>query len=117
MLRILPFVLVFLLVSCASETQRATRAVVPRFVELQREQSIATIHFPVGDYSLADEDSAGYFYRSPRKVIKHAFAGFQRYEGGIFVSKNKNLLRGYIIWAGGRTQIGSISPNAAQFRN
>ncbi len=117
MLRTFLFVLIFLFVSCASKSQRATRAVLPRFLELQREQSIATVHFPRGDYSLADEDRDGYYYRSPRSVIKHAFAGSQPYDGGIFLSKKGNRLRGYIVWAGGWTKVGNISPSAIQFRN
>ena len=89
----------------------------PRLLELLEEQSIATVHFPRGDYSLASEDRDGYYYLSPRKVIKHAFAGFQSYEGGIFLSRKGDRFRGYIIWAGGRTKIGNISPRQIQFRD
>lgn len=117
MLRFALFLLVLSLAGCASPTPRATPAVVPRFLQLRLEQSISTIHFPRGYYSLGNEDREGYYYKAPRNVIKHSFAGSQPYDGGIFVSKRKDELRGYIIWAGGLTRIGHVSPKAVEFRD
>ena len=90
---------------------------VPQVVELREELSISTVHFPAGNYWLHAEDDAGYYYRSPRQVTKHAFAGLQQYDGGIFVRKgSRPRVRGYIVWAGGRTKIGSVSPEVYEFR-
>ncbi len=115
--------LLLLLVSCASE--RNYHAIppgegprVPRFVELNDEPSIATIHFPRGLYTLEAEDNGGYYYRSPRPLTKHAFAGVQPYDGGIYLRKDRRQkLRGYLIWAGGRTKIGNLSRARLNFRD
>lgn len=102
----------------ASGRFRAQPLRVPQFVELQEERSISTFHFPRGVYSLDSEDARGYYYRAPRRLIKHSFAGFDSYDGGIFVRKgNRTSLRGYVIWAGGRTQIGNLSQARFVFRN
>ncbi len=104
--------------SCASSNPRAQPLTVPPFVELQEERSISTFHFPRGLYSLDSEDARGYYYRAPRRLMKHSFAGFASYDGGIFVRKgNRTVLRGYVIWAGGRTQIGNLSRARFVFRN
>ena len=89
----------------------------PQVIELREELSIATVHFPPGAYWLHAEDDAGYYYRSPRQLTKHAFAGLQQYDGGIFVRKgNRPQVRGYIVWAGGRTKIGRLSSDDYEFR-
>jgi hypothetical protein len=87
-------------------------------VELRDEPQIATFHFPRGLYSLAAEDNAGYYYRAPRRVMKHSFDGFDPYDGGLFVRKdNPRMIRGYIVWAGGRTKIGNLSRGNYEFRD
>lgn len=96
------------------EANEPTR--VPRYIELAEEQSVATVHFPPGLYSLDLEDDRGYYYRAPRSVVKHSFAGFDRYEGGIFVAKKSRRVRGYLVWAGGRTHIGNLSRAKLSFR-
>ena len=89
----------------------------PQTIDLQEEQSIATFHFPRGRYSLQSEDNAGFYYRAPRQLIKHSFAGFAQYDGGLFVPKrDRNALRGYVIWAGGLTKIGNLSRAHYAFR-
>ncbi|HEV3408728.1 MAG TPA: hypothetical protein VG095_00405, partial [Chthoniobacterales bacterium] len=97
--------------------ERAWSAETPRFIELTEEQSIATVHFPRGLYSLDAEDARGYYYRSLGPVIKRSFAGFDRYEGGIFVAKNGRSIRGYIVWAGGYTRIGDLRRAPYRFRS
>ena len=109
------------LTSCASTrhlrfVEAGEAAAVPRFIELHEEQSVATVHFPTGLYSLELEDDRGYYYRAQRPVIKHSFAGFDPYEGGIFVAKKSRRLRGYIVWAGGRTHLGNLSRAKLSFR-
>lgn len=90
---------------------------VPQVVEVREELSISTVHFPPGAYWLHAEDDAGYYYRAPRQVVKHAFAGMQQYDGGVFVRKGgRPRVRGYIVWAGGRTKIGDLSPDEYEFR-
>ncbi|MEP6808932.1 MAG: hypothetical protein ABI992_01715 [Chthoniobacterales bacterium] len=88
----------------------------PQVVVLRDEPSISTMHFPRGVYRLEAQDNAGYYYRAPRRLMKHAFAGFQTYDGGIYVSKRSpQKLRGYLVWAGGRTKIGDLSSAHLQF--
>ena len=90
---------------------------VPRVIELHEPVSISTVHFPAGSHWLHAEDDAGYYYRSPRQVIKHAFSGLEQYQGGIFVRKgSRPRVRGYIVWAGGRTKIGNLAPDDYDFR-
>jgi hypothetical protein len=90
---------------------------VPRVIDVHEELSISTVHFPSGAYWLHAEDDAGYYYRAPRQVVKHAFAGMQQYDGGVFVRKgSRPRVRGYIVWAGGRTKIGNLSPDEYDFR-
>ncbi len=89
----------------------------PRVIDVHEELSISTVHFPSGAYWLHAEDDAGYYYRAPRQVVKHAFAGMQQYDGGVFVRKgSRPRVRGYIVWAGGRTKIGNLSPDEYDFR-
>jgi hypothetical protein len=89
---------------------------VPRRIQLREEQSISTVHFPRGVYQLTAEDKRGYYYRAPRQVVKHEFAGFAQYEGGIFIEKRRaNRARGYLVWAGGRTKIGELSQADLEF--
>jgi hypothetical protein len=113
------FLFAILLVGCASDRQFRSAEPVqpPRFLELQEEQSIATVHFPAGLYSLDSIDDTGSYYRMTRQLVKHSFAGPLPQTGGIFVGKSNRKLRGYIVWAGGLTKIGSLSPNAIRFRN
>ena len=103
-----------LLISCAAdrhlhEIGAAEAASVPRVIALEEEQSISTVHLPAGTYHLHSEDDRGYYYRSPRLVVKQTFAGAERYEGGLFLPKKGRALRGYIVWAGGRTKLGDLS--------
>lgn len=112
--------LALLLTSCASSgTPQAAGAVSAlQSVELHEEQSIATFHFPRGLYSLDSEDSTGYYYRATHQIMKHSFAGFAQYEGGIFVAKGtRTKVCGYIIWAGGRTKIGDLTRAHYTFRD
>ena len=88
------------------------------FLELRRNTSAATIHFPRGIYSLDTEDRNGYYYRAPTKVYEHSFGGGYPHDGGIFVSKrDQRKLRGYVIMPGGLTHIGNLSGADYQFRN
>jgi hypothetical protein len=90
---------------------------VPRVVEVHEELSISTVHFPPGRYWLHAEDDTGYYYRGGKQVRKNGFAGPQQYDGGIFVQKgSRPSVRGYIIWAGGRTKIGNLAPDEYDFR-
>ena len=91
---------------------------VARFILLHEEPSISTMHFPRGAYRLEAEDNAGYYYRAPHQLIKHAFAGFQPYNGGIYVRKSQpEKPRGYVVWAGGRTKIGNLARADLEFRD
>jgi hypothetical protein len=90
----------------------------PRYAVLREEPSISTFHFPRGVYSLEAEDHRGYYYRAPRQVMKHAFAGAMPYDGGIFVRKDRpKKVRAYVVWAGGRTKIGDLSRADLEFRD
>lgn len=80
--------------------------------------SASTLHFSAGIYTLEDSDKNGNYYRAPRPVMKHSFAGAQPYDGGIFVNaRDPRRLRGYLIWAGGRTQVGDFSAVAHEFQD
>jgi hypothetical protein len=113
---------VLLLAGCASERNYhplppGEGPSVPQVIALHAPVSISTVHFPAGNYSLQAEDDAGYYYRAPRQVIKHAFSGLEQYDGGIFVRKGGSArARGYIVWAGGRTKIGNLAPDDYDFR-
>jgi len=114
------FLCALLLPSCASDRHfRAARAgdPSPRFIELQEEQSISTIHFLPGLYSLDSVDDTGYYYRAPRPLRQHSFAGSLPQEGGIFVDKTNQKVRGYIVWAAGLTKIGNLSHARYRFRD
>lgn len=89
----------------------------PRFLELASEQSILTIHFPAGIYSLDLVDDDGYYYRALRRVMRHSFDGFDQQNGGIFVNKSSRQVCAYIVWAGGRTKIGDLSRARISFRD
>lgn len=105
------------LTSCVS-SRVAEPAHVPRFVDLREEPAISTFHFPRGLYSLDSEDAAGYYYRAPRSLIKHSFAGFAKYDGGIFVPRTQRTrIRGYVVWAGGVTRIGNLAHARYAFRD
>ena len=117
-------VCVALLTSCAADRHlrnfsaaESASASVPRFIELAEEQSISTIHFPRGTYVLEAEDNRGYYYRAPRRVVKHTFSGLEPYEGGIFLARKDRTLRGYIVWAAGRTKVGDLSRARFTFGN
>ena len=113
MSRFIRFIFIALaLTSCAGDRHfRPTNAseAVPRYLELADAQSVATFHFPVGLYSLDSVDDDGYYYRSLGRVVKHSFAGPETQNAGIFVGKRKREVRGYVVWGGGRTKIGSLA--------
>ncbi|HEY0369649.1 MAG TPA: hypothetical protein VGC85_08645 [Chthoniobacterales bacterium] len=88
----------------------------PGAIELRAERRIATVHFPPGLYSLDQSDRTGWFYHSPTGVIERVFGGSIRHDGGIFLSREGGNARGYMIWAGGRTKLGSISRAELEFR-
>ncbi|MGI8436346.1 MAG: hypothetical protein ACR2NX_05515 [Chthoniobacterales bacterium] len=89
----------------------------PRHVELSEEKQISTFHFPVGIYTLQAEDNGGYYYRAPQRLTKHAFPGSQTYDGGIYLRKAPpQRIRGYVVWAGGRTKIGNLTRARVEFR-
>lgn len=84
--------------------------VAPRFVELDSEAQVYTLHFPRGAYRLSAEDKIGYYYAAPRKVSEHIGGGVAWRDGGIFVSKrNSQKLRGYVYRAGAITLVGNLS--------
>lgn len=102
-----------LLPGCATPQSNWTPT---QLLELRSSPAVATVHFPAGVYSLDRTDADGYYYRAPRQVIKHSFAGPQPYNGGIFVSRrDPRKLRGYIVWAGGWTKIGNLSGEPHEF--
>lgn len=89
----------------------------PPYIELRRNTSAGTIHFPRGLYTLETEDRHGYYYRAPVKVSQHSFGGNYPHDGGIFVSKrNQRKLRGYVMMPGGITHVGNLSGADYQFR-
>jgi hypothetical protein len=106
-----------LLASCA--THRAPPpGPPPQYLELFSSPAVATVHVPRGLYVLSSSDSSGFYYSAPQGVTKHSFAGPQPYDGGVFVSRrNRHKLRGYIIWAAGRTKIGDLSGRPYRFRD
>lgn len=112
-----------LLGSCASDRHftypdALSPGSIPRYLELQADASAGTVHFRRGLYSLGGADDTGYYYVSPRPVIKHSFAGFAQYNGGLFVRKGARAdLRGYIVWAGGVTKVGNFSATPHAFRD
>lgn len=109
--------------SCSSERHYRTLSPgegpgVPRFVDLGEEVSISTFHFPRGSYTLEATDGAGYYYRSPRPLMKQSFAGAEPHDGGIFVPiNNRQKMRGYIVWAGGRTKVGNLTRTKHEFHD
>jgi len=103
--------------SCAApQTAMLPEAPRPQSVDLQEERSVATMHFRPGLYSLDAADRTGWYYRAPEGVIEHSFGTFQKHEGGIFLARNGSQMRGYIVWAGGRTKIGDFSHAYHVFR-
>jgi hypothetical protein len=104
-------------VSCATRGPQV-RQPPATYLELRSAPAVATVHFPRGVYTLNSSDAEGFYYRAPRQLIKHAFPGSQPYDGGVFVSRrDPRKLRGYIIWAGGRTKIGDLSREPHAFEN
>ena len=101
----------FLLVACAGSPHPqlispsegpATR----RYLQLDGEKQIATLHFPSGIYTLNAADKIGYYYRAPRKIRE----GGVWLDGGIFVSKkDPRKLRGYVYRLGTVTHVGNLS--------
>ena len=90
----------------------------PRYVVLEKEKQIATLHFPAGTYTFYAVDDAGYYYRAPRKVLQHSGGASWPRDGGIFVSKrDMTRLRGYIYLAGSLTHVGNLSRVPHQFHN
>ncbi len=56
------------------------------------------------------EDREGYYYRAPRPLMQHSFAGFTPCDGGIFLGKgDRTKVRGYIVRAGERTKFGNLA--------
>ncbi|MDQ6859671.1 MAG: hypothetical protein M3032_00735 [Verrucomicrobiota bacterium] len=102
-------VVAFALASCAAPQPFAPESPPPHAIELQEERAISTMHFRPGLYSLDASDHTGYYYRAREGVMQHTSAGFVRHEGGIFRARSTGRLRGYVIWAGGRTKIGDLS--------
>src|SRR2546423_1520309 len=81
---------------------------VPPYLELRSARSIATLHFPRGVYVLYALDDQGYYYRAPRKIVQHSFAGSLQRDGGIFVAKrDRGELQGYVILPSGLTHVGN----------
>jgi hypothetical protein len=77
-----------------------------RYIQLDAEKQIATLHFPSGIYSLNAADKIGYYYRAPRKIRE----GGMWLDGGIFVSKkDPQKLRGYVYRLGTVTHVGNFS--------
>ena len=113
---------VFLASGCASggafrEIRPGENIGVPRFVELREEPSVSTLHFPQGAYTLHGADRTGYYYRAPRPIIMHSFAGSVPREGGIFVGRERGKkLRGYVLGAGGLTKVGNFAKTRHEFR-
>ncbi|MEP7015135.1 MAG: hypothetical protein ABI925_06825 [Verrucomicrobiota bacterium] len=90
---------------------------VPRYLEIEKEASVATLHFPVGTYSLQAADDVGYYYAAPRKIAQHTAAGSRFRDGGIYVNKRDlRRLRGYIYLSGARTHVGNLSRVKHEFR-
>lgn len=90
----------------------------PRYLELERDVKVATLHFPAGLYSLHAADDVGYYYAAPRKIAEHTSIGSKLREGGIYVNKrNPRKLRGYVIWGGARTHVGNLSRAKHEFRD
>lgn len=90
----------------------------PRYLEIQKEVSASTLHFPPGVYSLSAADDVGYYYSAPRKITQHTAAGSRSRDGGIYVNKrDPRKLRGYVILAGARTHVGNLSRVKHEFRD
>ena len=119
----LAFLLSILLSACAGSSH--PRLISPsegpsssRYLEIDSELHVATLHFPAGVYTLNAVDKIGYYYRAPRKIAEHFGGGSFWREGGIFVSKrNPQKLRGYVFRAGTITHIGNFSRAKHRFRD
>jgi hypothetical protein len=113
----------FFLGGCASdgvfhEIPAGQNVGVPRFLELREERAVATLHFPRGVYALDGADRTGFYYRAPRQIIMHSFAGSMPHEGGIFVHRaSREKLRGYVLWAGELRKVGNFAKTKHEFRN
>lgn len=107
-------VALLLFAGCASAPRAALREP-PHAVELEMECRIATMHFRAGVYVLQAADNSGWFYRAPERVLEHSFGGSYKHEGGIFLARDSGSIRGYVVWAGGRSTIGSISSATVRF--
>jgi hypothetical protein len=113
---------VLLLTSCAGHHFHVIRSgetvTAPHYLELRSEESVATLHFPAGLYSLHAIDDAGMYYRASRKIVQHMTSGPLLRDGGIFVSKrNPRKLRGYVFFAGALTHVGDLSRTQHIFRD
>lgn len=123
LLRFLFSTLAFLLFSaCANHHFRVPAegppSDAPRYVDLQEEKQIATLHFPPGAYSFYAVDDVGYYYRAPGQIIEHTGSGSVPHKGGIYVDKrNPKNLRGYIYTAGALTHVGNLSRAKYDFRD
>lgn len=106
----------FALIGCATHPQLS--AAPGTYLELASSPAVSTVHFPRGTYILESSDNTGFYYRAPQSLVKHSFAGPQQYDGGLFVTRREPArLRGYIIWAGGRTKIGDLTRQPHTFRD
>src|SRR2546423_2623197 len=113
----------FLLSGCAGSSHPrlvspSEGPISPRYLEIDSQLHVATLHFPRGVYTLNAVDKIGYYYRAPRKVAEHIGGGSLWREGGIFVSKrNSQKLRGYVFRAGTITLVGNFSQAKHRFRD
>ena len=113
----------FLLFGCAGSSHPrlvspSEGPISPRYLEINSELHVATLHFPTGVYTLNAVDKIGYYYRAPRKVAERIGGGSLWREGGIFVSKrNSQKLRGYVFRAGTITLVGNFSRAKHRFRD
>lgn len=113
----------FLLFGCAGSSHPGAiipseGMTMPRYLELDSDTQIATLHFPRGAYELNAEDRIGYYYRASREITEHIGGAGAPREGGIFVSKrNSKKLRGYVYRSGTITLVGNLSHRRHSFRD
>jgi hypothetical protein len=88
-----------------------------QYLEIDSEATAATLHFPVGLYSLYATDTTGYYYRAPQKIYQHTAGGSVPHDGGVYVrKKNPDNMRGYVFIAGALTHVGNLSGVRHRFR-
>jgi hypothetical protein len=110
----IPLLLALCLCSCAGDQNfrvlNSTQEVSgPTQLQLSRNRSVGTLHFPAGVYNLYAADDSGWYYRAPKKVVQHSWGGSVQYDGGVFVEKRRpDRARGYIVWEAGLTKVGTV---------